>query len=135
TVERFVAEWEVGDDVVFDGCLEQWPLKPGGVAKMATIDPAAIEPKPDHDVAPEALDQRHALARSCFDTNRHAQRAAGEPVQNLIGQGKTLLYFANPDPDAGVHVTLVEHGHLEAQIVIGGITRRPAGIERAPGCA
>ena len=67
--------------------------------------------------------------------DRHAQRATGKPVQNLVCQRKALLDFANPDPDAGVHVTLVEHRYLEAQIVIRGISRSPAGIEGAPGCA
>ena len=31
---------------------------------MAAVDPAAVEPEPDHDVAPETFDQRHALSRS-----------------------------------------------------------------------
>ena len=84
---------------------------------MAAVDPAAVEPEPDHDVAPETFDQRHALARSRLGGDRHAQRATGKPVQNLVCQGKALLDFANPDPDAGVHVTLVEHRYLEAQIV------------------
>src|SRR5207247_2750836 len=69
------------------------------------------------------------------DTDRHAWRAAGKPVQNLDCQGKTLLDFPNPNPDTGVHVTFVEHRHLEAEVIVGGITRSPAAIEGAPGRA
>ena len=46
-----------------------------------------------------------------------------------------MLDFANPDPHAGVDVTLVEHRDLEAQIVIRRITQSPAGIEGTAGRA
>src|SRR5215469_7098161 len=55
-VERFVAEGEVGDDVAFDRRLQQRPLEPGRVARMAALDPAVgIEAQPSHDLAAKAF--------------------------------------------------------------------------------
>ena len=42
-VERFVAEWKIGDDVALDGGLKERPLKPRWIAKVAARDASMVE--------------------------------------------------------------------------------------------
>ena len=65
-VEGFVAEREIRHDVVLDRRLEQRPLQPRRIARVAAIDAAVRrEPQPNEHVAAKAFDQRRALARGC----------------------------------------------------------------------
>src|ERR1700730_5518978 len=61
TVERFVAERKIRDDVVFDASLKQRPLKPTGVAQAASLDPAIAHAKPGQNIAAKSLDDGHAF--------------------------------------------------------------------------
>ena len=57
TVERFVAEREVSDDVALDCGFQERPLKPRRVPQMAPFDPAVTgEPDPNQYVTAKALD-------------------------------------------------------------------------------
>jgi hypothetical protein len=62
TVERFVAEREVGDDIVHDRNFQQRPLKPGRVAQVATPDPAVfVDVHPYQDIAAKTFSEGKAL--------------------------------------------------------------------------
>jgi hypothetical protein len=61
TVERLVAERKIRNDIVLNDSLEQRPLKPGGIAQMASFDPAIAQAEPDQNVAAKSLDDRHAF--------------------------------------------------------------------------
>src|SRR6516162_2445059 len=51
-VEGLIAEGEIRHDVAFDRCLQQRPLEPGGIARVAADDAALrIESDPGHDLA------------------------------------------------------------------------------------
>jgi hypothetical protein len=60
-IERLVAQREVGDDVVLDRGLQQRPLEPGGVARVAAGDAAVDHAHPHQHVAAERFDNAHAL--------------------------------------------------------------------------
>src|ERR1700730_13256743 len=135
TVEGFVAEGKIRDDVTFDRGLEQRPLEPRGIAQVATVDAAVPQAKPDQNVAAEPLDDRHAFARLHSVRRFGSQWPFGKPVHDLANQGKRLLDFAHADPDARVDVALVEDRYLEAQAVVRRIDERPPRVERSAGRA
>ena len=75
TVERLVAQREVGDDVALDRRFQQRPLEPRCIAQMAAIDaPRRIDAQPHQHVAAERLGQRDALARTASARSRRAPR-------------------------------------------------------------
>src|SRR3982074_1137495 len=101
---------------------------------MATPNPCLIiEPQPHQDVAAKSLDESHAFTCSCRKIR--ADRAVWNSRENLFQQRDRLFHFANPDPDAGVDVALLENRYSEVELVIGRIGKRPARIKGAPRCA
>ena len=98
------------------------------------IRAVGVEPQPDQHVAAEAFDQRHALAGRARRPAASARSgAAGQPVEDLLDQRQALLDLADADPDARIDVALLEHRHLEAQLVVGRIAgRRGARRSRGP---
>ena len=82
-VEGFVAQWEVGDDVVLDDRFEQRPLEPRRVAQPAMSDAdGSIQPHPAENISAEAFDERKPLAGAARE--RRAQRTGGQAVEKLI---------------------------------------------------
>src|SRR5258708_8162778 len=135
TVERFVAEREIRDDIVFDRRLEQRPLKPRGIAQVAAFDQAVAQAKPDQNVAAKSLDDRHAFPRLSKSPCIRSQRAFGKSIKNLIDQRKRLLDLAYPDPDPRVDVALIQHRHFKAQNIIWRIGKGAPRVEGAAGGA
>src|SRR3954454_23911925 len=84
TVERFVAEREIRDDVVLDHSLQQRPLKPGGIAQVASLDPTVPQAQPNQHVAAESLDHGHGFARLGIMPNVYSRRPLGKPDQYLV---------------------------------------------------
>src|SRR5882724_8527647 len=101
---------------------------------MATRNPCPIvEPQPDENITPESFDEGDAFARSCG--KMCPDRTVRNPGENLFHQRERLFHFANPDPDAGIDIPLLENRHREVELVVRRIGKRPARIETAPGCA
>src|SRR5438105_13905311 len=63
-VEGLVAERKVGDNIVLDYGLQERPLKPRGVAEMASLDPTIPQAEPNQDIAAKSFDDRHAFPRA-----------------------------------------------------------------------
>src|SRR6185503_3943746 len=101
-VERLVAEREVGDDVAFDGCFEQRPLKPGWIAQVAARDAQPVESKPHQDVAAKPLSQPQSFAAA--DLKRDRDRPGRQPGKYLLDEAQALFDFADAYPDARIHV-------------------------------
>src|SRR4051794_13681721 len=133
TVERFVAEREIRDDVVLDDSLQQRPLKPGRIAQVASLDLTVPQAEPNQNVAAEPLDDSHAFARLRTMPNVYSRRPPGKPVQYLVDQCKGLLDLAYANPDARIDIALVQHGHLKAQAIVGRVGEGAARIEGASG--
>src|SRR4051812_37286548 len=102
---------------------------------MASFEAAIAQADPDHPPAAKSLDNRHALARLASMLHSDTRRAFGKPGQYLVDQRKALFNLAHPDPDPRVDVALMKKLNLNAQTVVGGITKRPPGIEDWPGGA
>ena len=95
-VEGFVAERKIGDDVALDDRLQQWPLKPGWVTQVTTLDGAVgVEPNPGQNVAAKALNQSEALARLVNARDLDPGFPGGRAIKDLVDQRKALLDFAN----------------------------------------
>src|SRR5450755_3262273 len=137
-VERLVAQGKVGDDVAFDGGLEDGPLKPRGIAQMATLDVAVGScSEPHQHVAAKTFDQRYSFARARRSQRgeRFTYRPRRKLAQDLIDQRQALLDFADADPDAGIDIALFPHRNLEPQRIVGRVARYAPRIEAAPGGA
>src|SRR5208337_4127042 len=105
-VEGFVAEREVGNDIVFDRSLEHRPLKPGGIAQVAALDACpGVQPHPCENIAAKSLDQGQALAGPARpghrDTDRTLRMDAGE---DLFDERQALLHLADANPDSRIDV-------------------------------
>ena len=99
---------------------------------MAALDQAVCaEADIDQNITAERLGQRQAFAQLSGTGNLNAHGAARQAVENLLYQPQALLDLANPDPDAGVDVTLAEYRHFEPQLLVWRVAREPAGVERA----
>ena len=96
-----------------------------------SIAAVGVEPQPDEDVAAEALDQRQALAGVRRVAELGADRARRQPLEDLLDQREALLDLADADPDARIDVALVEHRHLEGELVVGRIGQALPRIEGA----
>ena len=105
---------------------------------MAALDDAvAAGPDPDHHVAAKTFDQRHALAAAC---RGQVNRGSGagfrrEPLQDLLDQGQVLFDFTYANPDAGVHVALIQHRYVEFQRIVRRIAGSAERVEVAAGGA
>src|SRR5580704_1100813 len=98
---------------------------------MAVCEAAIIsETHPGENVATKAFGKTEPLAgwRGCR-IGFGAHRAGRQLLRDLIDQGKALLDLTDADPDAGVDVTLLEHGDLESEPVIRSIAWALSGIE------
>src|SRR5690348_15367298 len=130
TVERFVAQREIGDDVALDRRFEQRPLEPRRVAQVAARDRAVgIEPQPNQHVAAEALDQRQAF--TAIPRQLDTRRTRRQLIENLLDQVETLLHFADADPDARVDVAVGAARNGEAQLIVRGVNQIAARVEIA----
>src|SRR5258708_21165250 len=135
-VERFVAEREVGDDIAFDRSLPQRPLEPRGVAQMAARDARiAVEAKPSEDITTESFGERDALAGVSWSCDLGPNFARGQAIEHLRNQPDALLDLANAYPDPRIDVAVVEHRHVERELVVRRIGKRLACIEGAAGGA
>src|SRR3954470_14178549 len=121
TVEGFIANWKVGNDVAVNGSFQQRPLEPGRISRMAARNPAFRQSDPDEYIASESFNDGHALSRtinrrnSCVEFFRRQCREPGPQ------QANALLYFADADPDAGIHVSVLQHRHVKGGADIRGI--------------
>src|SRR5215467_6767394 len=94
TVERFVAQRKIGNDVALDGGFKQRPLKPRRVAQMAPYHAIAVEAHPSEHVAAEAFGKSQTL-RS-FTHRRECVRGGPirQPGKYLLDKRKALLDLA-----------------------------------------
>ena len=136
TVERLVAEREVGDDVALDRRFQQRPLEPGCIAQMAAID------------APRRIDAAATPAR-----RRGTPRPARCPRPARVGStatrtspsGSSFSICSISDRLCSISLMRiqtraltspsVQHRHIEVQPIIRRIADRPARVEIAARCA
>src|SRR5262245_59102732 len=97
-VERFVAQWEVRDDIALDRSFQQRPLKPGRIAQVTTRDPAAFESHPYQHITAKRFRHSETFAHLAIGIDRDPHRACGQTSQDLIYQGEALLDL----PDAHI---------------------------------
>src|SRR5690606_4821234 len=132
TVEGLVAQREVRDDVALERRLEERPLEPRGVPKMAARHSAVgHQAQPHQDVAPETLHQGHTLARPRRDRGTRLPRR--QLLEKLANERERLLDLANADPYTCIHVAFGEHRDIEPQLRIGSIARAASDIEVTSG--
>src|SRR5258708_19750892 len=134
-VEGFVAEREVGDDIALDYRFQKWPLKPRRVAQVASFDPTIPQAEPNQNVAAKSLDDRHGFPRLTKLARLCPQRAFAKPVQHLVDQGEALLNLPHTDPDARIHITLIQDSYLKAQAIIRRLAKGPARVDVSTGRA
>ena len=53
----------------------------------------------------------------------------GSCSQDLVDDRHALLDLADADPDAGIHVAVLEHRHFELQLIVRRIARRASRVE------
>src|SRR5258708_38663285 len=83
-VEGLITQREVGDDVAFDRCLEQRPLKPRGVAQVAALYAArGADPKPRKNIPPEPFTKRWALTEDPGARDGNGDGAGGKLAEVL----------------------------------------------------
>ena len=75
------------------------------------------------------FDERHAFARFICSRDIDADRTVGQPLQDLFDQGQALLDLADANPDAGVHIALLQNRHVEGEFVIRGIAEIAPRVE------
>src|SRR5262249_60056526 len=71
------------------------------------------------------------LHQSRCGTERGSDRAHGQTRQHLLDQTHALLDFTDANPDAGIDVSIIEHGNIEFELVIRRIGQYLARIEGA----
>ena len=132
-VEGFVAQREVGDDVAFDRRLQQRPLEPGGIARVAAGDPP---------VRAEAHATRRRSPRNASTSATPSPRRDGRRRRRAIGpaaggraSARSARGFARPRrcaPAARASTSpSIEHRHLEVEPVVGRIGEIAARVEGA----
>src|SRR6516164_6465747 len=129
TVERLVAEREVGDNVAFDRGLQQWPLEPGWIAQMATLDSAVFDPHRGEYIAAKTFCKAQSLAAA--EAECRCDRAILQARQKLFDQRDALLDFADADPDTSIDIAFRKDWYGELKFVIGRIGKRLARVEIA----
>src|SRR5262245_8867095 len=129
TVERLVAEREVGDDIAFDDGLQQRPLEPGRIAQVAAGNALVRERQPHQHGPAERLRHPEPFARRAARVDLGADRAARQGLQHLIDQREALLDLADAYPDPRVDVAGIEHGNFKRKCVVGGIAGQLARVE------
>ena len=137
TVERFVADWEVRDDVAFDRGLQKRPLEPGRITQVASSDATrAVDPDPGQNVPAEALSESDPFSSilGCrLGKDSHA--SSRQPAEDLLDQRDALFDLSKADPHARIDVTAVEDRHVKFEFVVRRIGKRFARIERTAGGA
>jgi len=129
TVERLVAEREVGDDVSLDGGLEERPLEPAGVAGMHPGQPAVLAESHAHEhVATERLDQRRAFA--CPEQRRYAQdRPRRQPVEQPVDDSEAFDDLVHAQQQPRVDIAGGARLEVEGHLVVRRIGKRLARVE------
>src|SRR6185503_6455531 len=132
-VERFVAQWKIGNDVTLDHRFQKGPLEPRRIAQMTAGNAArTVQPNPDQDIAAKALHDSEAFGRILAGGHTiDSDRAVRQSGQNLFDQGDALLDFAETNPYPRVHVAILEDRNVEFELIIRSIANGAARIERA----
>src|SRR3954451_11512187 len=102
---------------------------------MAARDAPSRQSDPDEYISSKPFGDSHALARSVKRRNsdlEFSRRQCREPSPQQV---KALLHLADTNPDARIHVAVLQHRHVKRGAAIRRIWNIAAGIEVAPRCS